>query len=508
MTQQSTNCSRNGTGMGFGVGCDAGGRSVDLGECLAALDRFAGLDLAGWAPAELVAALAQVGEIRRRTDGLMATLAARSERLGAAVRTAGVDTVTHLAMSQRMTPREAAGLVKQGEVLRRFSVLGDACAKGELSLPQAKACADRLEAFPADILGDAALEAAQKALVGEASQAGPRDLGVEAGRLVADALTSVGVDPQEQVEAEHRQAVKMRHIWFKDEGASTRFGGQLPRSDGERWKATLAAMAKRTQKQPGGAEPNPDGSEPSSAALMIDAQTALVDRADSAETTARPLPQVSVLMDGAALGVGVLRGESAESGESLASSALAEALCDCEVRRIVLGPSGEPLDVGRAHRLVPPPIRRALDFRDGGCCFPGCDQPASNTHAHHLIPWWAEGPTSLENLASVCHRHHVVVEPAREARDGVLPGERGWDDPTRWRIIIDAADGLPRAVPPARVDPEREPILHARLRARLRSREARPGESATGFKDPPDRSRLAHEERRLALVPRELNCDV
>jgi hypothetical protein len=298
--------------------------------------------------------------------------------------------------------------------------------------------------------------------------------------------------------------------------------------EGERWRQTLTAMARQASRQPGGVEPNPDGSVPSLAALMMDAQCGLVDRAgavgggagsrsgsqqqvesnrsggrdsqadatvvngsaagvDGASTSptghgsgggmgsaVRTLPQASILIDGAALRSGMLRGVSELSGEPLASTVLASILCDCEARGIVTGEAGEPLDVGRAHRFVPLPIRRALAIRDGGCCFPGCDQPASNTHAHHLIPWWADGPTALENLASVCHRHHVVVEPAREARDGTLPGKEGWDDPSRWRIIIDPADGLPRAVPPERLDPDREPILHGRLQARLGDPPTRP----------------------------------
>jgi hypothetical protein len=47
--------------------------------------------------------------------------------------------------------------------------------------------------------------------------------------------------------------------------------------------------------------------------------------------------------------------------------------CDSDIWRIVLDPaSGLPLDVGRAHRLVPHWIRRALHARDRGCRWPGC----------------------------------------------------------------------------------------------------------------------------------------
>jgi hypothetical protein len=40
--------------------------------------------------------------------------------------------------------------------------------------------------------------------------------------------------------------------------------------------------------------------------------------------------------------------------------------------RIVENERGEPLNVGRKTRTIPPAIRRALKSRDNGCRFPGC----------------------------------------------------------------------------------------------------------------------------------------
>ena len=48
-------------------------------------------------------------------------------------------------------------------------------------------------------------------------------------------------------------------------------------------------------------------------------------------------------------------------------------LCDCTVSRVVTGPDGLPLDVGRSRRTIPPQLRRALAVRDHGCRYPGCD---------------------------------------------------------------------------------------------------------------------------------------
>jgi len=65
--------------------------------------------------------------------------------------------------------------------------------------------------------------------------------------------------------------------------------------------------------------------------------------------------------------------------------------------------------VGHATRTIPAPLRTALVLRDQGCRFPGCDRPPAWTDAHHIIHWANGGPTEIENLVSLCRRHHRRV---------------------------------------------------------------------------------------------------
>jgi len=84
--------------------------------------------------------------------------------------------------------------------------------------------------------------------------------------------------------------------------------------------------------------------------------------------------------------------------------------CDCSAVGIREGENGEPLSIGRRSRTIPPPMRRALRARDGGCRFPGC----TNTRfvdGHHIKHWADGGETSLDNLVMLCrHHHHLVHE--------------------------------------------------------------------------------------------------
>ncbi|MGE5134954.1 MAG: DUF222 domain-containing protein [Gemmatimonadota bacterium] len=68
-----------------------------------------------------------------------------------------------------------------------------------------------------------------------------------------------------------------------------------------------------------------------------------------------------------------------------------------------------PLDIGTATDLIPAHLRRAATARHRHCAFPGCDQPASVCHLHHLIPRRDGGPTSLDNLMPLCGFHHLIA---------------------------------------------------------------------------------------------------
>jgi hypothetical protein len=98
--------------------------------------------------------------------------------------------------------------------------------------------------------------------------------------------------------------------------------------------------------------------------------------------------------------------------------------CDSIVWRIVMDPArGLPLDVGRAYRIVPHWMRKALRARDRTCRWPGCDVPSAWCDAHHEIPWASGGPTAIHHLVGLCRYHHVLAH------------EGG------WRVGLDHATG-------------------------------------------------------------------
>jgi hypothetical protein len=160
-------------------------------------------------------------------------------------------------------------------------------------------------------------------------------------------------------------------------------------------------------------------------------------------------PQVRVTIDLMALcadrnAVGVAGGELSFAGPITPETARRIA-CDSSVVRVITGPDGLPLDVGRAQRTASAAIRRAVEARDGHCVFAGCSAPPGWCDVHHVVHRAHGGPTSCDNGALVCERHHTAVHEggfrlAREAGsaawqtyrpDGTEIRPRG---PTRHRL--------------------------------------------------------------------------
>ena len=108
-----------------------------------------------------------------------------------------------------------------------------------------------------------------------------------------------------------------------------------------------------------------------------------------------------------------------ENGPALPAETVRRLTCDASLLHLLENAHGEPLDVGRKTRSIPPAIRRALNCRDGGCRFPGCTHQRY-LDAHHLEHWADGGDTKLSNLVTLCRLHHRLVHEGQitvEAQD-------------------------------------------------------------------------------------------
>jgi hypothetical protein len=82
--------------------------------------------------------------------------------------------------------------------------------------------------------------------------------------------------------------------------------------------------------------------------------------------------------------------------------------CDANVDLAVEDREGSILNQGRARRDPTPVQRVEIDRRDKGCRFPGCSY-TEFTNVHHIQHWADGGLTNLDNLVTLCGRHHRAV---------------------------------------------------------------------------------------------------
>ena len=129
---------------------------------------------------------------------------------------------------------------------------------------------------------------------------------------------------------------------------------------------------------------------------------------------------------------------------------------------------GRIVEIGARTRTIPPALRRALHYRDGGCRFPGCGVRFG--HGHHIDHWARGGPTTLSNLVLLCRRHHRAVHEEGFQVDQQPDGELRFRRPN-GRSIPDVP-----AAPVAPDDPVKElRALHEAQGLRVDSRTTTPG---------------------------------
>lgn len=484
---------------------------IRTGEMLAGISALldAETPVAGSATERLNLALTAV-VLRDRLAAVASRLVADAERADAGMAVAGMSVKNVLVHQLRHTPSAAAGLVRRSVALADRPGTLAAAQAGEVNAEQAGVIVKAVDALPADEVTAADIAAGEATLLGMAREFHAGGLKVLGGRLL-EVIAPVEADRLEEtrLERELRAAQQDRFLQFLDTGHGvTKLSGLLPTTSAALVRAQLdayVAAARRSEHDrtehdrtdaDGGAAPStsqagsglPDsasGPLPSRVSMGQRRADALVAMAEqcAAERLAPAIggdrPRALVLMGydrllqtardhaarlarhasdagqgntptnagaGAAADhvFGGVDGVAAQlvSGERVPAGVLRRWLCDAELLPVVLGGESQVLDVGRARRCATAAQRVALTVRDRGCVFPGCDVPAPLCEAHHIDPWATGGPTDLLNLALLCWHHHALCEPGRPARD-------------QW--LIEIRDGVPVAIPPARLDPNRTP---------------------------------------------------
>jgi hypothetical protein len=382
-----------------------------MGELSSAVDALAADDLHVMFAPQLLDRLGELLRIQNRLAAEIVRTVRECELTDAAEFDGLKSMAAWLRGHARLSARAATELVHTGRALDHLPAVAAAFAAGAVTAAQAGVIAQvaRPEQLADAAAQDVDLAEIDRALASVAGEQ-PHERLVGVVRHYREALDPDGAEPD---------PTEGRRLCFAAHADGTLgITGQLDAVGGEKLRAALEALV-QAGRGPGDLRTR--------AQQQADALVQLADNALAAGglpilRTVKPHVVVTVdladLVDPAAN----LGAATTGFGQVLSAARARWLACDASITRIVLGPHGLPLDVGRDKRVVPPHLRRAVEQRDQHCVFAGCSAPRYWCDVHHLLEWLFGGETKLENSALLCERHHTKVHHGfRVQRD---PGGR------------------------------------------------------------------------------------
>jgi hypothetical protein len=369
-----------------------------LADLESALDRLADEDLTSMFGPQALDRTARLLRAQNQLDA-QAARSVRECELTQAAEHDGLKTMqSWLRGHARLSPAAASRVVRTGRALEHLPAVAAAFDDGRITAEQAAAIAPIAtpENRAAATEHDVDLAGVDAAL---AETAATRPY-AELRQVVQHYLGRLDPDGPEPDPTEERELVWARRA---DGGMDGRF--HLDAVAGDKFEATVESLLQAGRCA---------GDDRTRGQQQADALVQLCDNALASgqlPITRTVKPHVFARIDlddlvDSSTGAGVAH---TQYGTVISAARARWLACDGGISRIIFGPDGAILDLGRTQRIANPSLRRAVELRDGGCVFAGCDAPAWWCDVHHLIHWAFGGETCQENSALLCERHHTKV---------------------------------------------------------------------------------------------------
>lgn len=360
----------------------------ELAADLDALD-IAGLDAPG-----VERAVRSLARVRAWADAYEARLAARSNVLRA--EGAGGGARETLAHSGGRSGREAQKAADRSETLQASPELEHALESGDVNADHV----DAVTRAAAGLADDQRDELLSDPDVADAARRMPPDPFNTYMKRKARALS----EDEDRSRAQRQKNSTGLKAWIRKDGMVA-VNGELDPELGNRLltglDAEMETMAQRDR-------------APKNDKTRAHALVALVDRGVGAGPNTNA---TEVLVIDAATLTGGLHDQSVaetSSGIEMAPDAIRRRMCDSVICPTVLDrATGQVLFSGREVRTATRAQRRALRSMYPTCAFDSCSASFDHCEIHHVVPWRHGGPTDLDNLVPLCHRHHHLVHEGR-----------------------------------------------------------------------------------------------
>jgi hypothetical protein len=344
----------------------------------------------------------------------------------------GLSTTAWLQYRCRMTPREASGTVKTARALAHMPQVAEKAVTGEIVTSSVKLLARTRDRHPDEF------SVHESVFADTAVRLDPSDLRVAVSEWEQD------IDFKEAL-ADVEYDTWGRELFFNQSyGGRWDIHGTFGVADGQVINTALQGYVQRSYID--------EADNRSMCARLADASVAIhrfwLDHNDTVETSGGEKPHITVTVPYEIL-TRTRRQLPELDGYTLDPATLKRWACDAGIVRIILDGNSQPIDVGRRTRTIPPALRRALELRDRGCNWPGCNAPPAWCDAHHIIHWADGGDTNLENCQLLCRKHHTWTHQGRQPRPPT-PREIGLP------VFVGTSDGVSNQhrSPPSQQPPE------------------------------------------------------
>ena len=398
-----------------------------------------GMPVDGWSglePVTLRESAERLMRVEARVKAQLMAVTRALDETGLAKASGASSTGAMLAGSFGGDRRAADGLIHRARELDRAPATGEALARGEIGTAQAAIIASAVGDLPDDTTPEQR-EACEDTLIGDAGRFSLKDLRSRSRRITDQFKPAPEVDQIENatLEAQEKDAWRRAEFTMFNHGDGTCGGTyRLPEAQADQLMAAIQAISapRRVHLHDSPAAESYYDKDLEHRHRLGMGFAELCDHlpVDQLPGKGGLGATLMVRFDYDTLVRGI-KPATLSTGTRISAGQARQMACRLGMIPQVFNGKSLPLDHGHEQRVFTKPQRQAMENRDGGCTFPGCDRPPEWCEAHHWrTPWANGGETTLADGVLVCPFHHRTIHDAG------------------WAIRMSPVDGHPEYKPP------------------------------------------------------------
>ncbi len=342
--------------------------------------------------------LVQFAQLRPQVDSLFAAKVGAFDRGGAWALDGRKSMAGWLRSSCGMSTGEAHRHVRRATFASSCPLTASRWSQGTVSTEKI----DRIASARGAVKADSEFEEFEPALVRVAVAGTVEDVS----DMLAKWREALDASRDDPTKARNQDQIDREHLFVSETFAGMRvLSGEFTPIDGEEIETALDREMARLWSE---------GDKRSVSQRRCEALVAIMRAYNSGNINkGTNRPHISIHVDHQTWTGEAVATAATARGTTLSRETVMRMACTSMLTVITHDGNSIPLNMYRTGRTFNRNQRRALEYRDGGCRYPGCGRNATQTEAHHVDWWELGGDTNVENAALLCYHHHRLLHEGR-----------------------------------------------------------------------------------------------